>query len=307
MKFSELKAELDQEIKRNVYIFTGPEKEVMKKYINRISVNIPEGTHSTVNKASSFTEIIPKLSTRNLFSSKQVFLIEDDKSVTEFGYDELKKLVGENTVILTFKEIDKRKKLFKQAKDDIVEFKRFNENDLIWFVQKIIDVSDNLAVLIARYCGNDVARIENECHKLSCLGTEITEETVKELIHPPLEDRIFDMVDFVAKKKRNEVFALYYDLIELKTSPLQIIGLLYSKFKQLFLVQNYLSLPNAEIAGKTGMTFFQVNSARSLVGMFTVEELLAVMRKVQQTEVGIKTGEVDQFIGMESLLVDILE
>lgn len=299
MKFSELKKELDSGKVRNVYLFTGPEKEVMNKYIKRIGPN-----H---NKAKSFEEIIPRLTTKNLFVSKQVFVIEDDNGVTEWNYEDVKNIVGKNIVIFVFKDIDKRKKLFKQADKDIVEFNKFSEEELVWFVQKQINVSDDIAILIARYCGNDVARIENECHKLSFLGKEITEDVVKELIHPPLEDRIFDMIDFVAKKKKHEVFKIYYDLLELKESPIKIISLLYTKFKHVFLVQTYYNLRNVELAGKTGLTFFQINMARSLVGSFTLEELVGHMHKIQDLEVKIKTGQIDQYMGMEHLLLDILK
>jgi DNA polymerase-3 subunit delta len=299
MKFSELKAELDKGKSRNLYIFTGPEKEVMLKYIKRIN--------EKPNRAKSFSDIIPRLTTKNLFTPKQTFLLEEDKDASERDYKEMQKMIGGNTVILVYKDIDKRKKLFKAAEKDIVEFAKFEDYELVFFVNKIIQVPDELAMMIARYCGNDVARLENECSKLALLGKEITEEIVKELIHPPVEDRIFDMIDLVAKKKKDGVFNLYYDLIELKTSPIQILGLLYTKLKHIFLVQSYFNLQNSEEAGKTGLTFFQVNMARGLVGAFTVEELLDFMQKTQKVEVDIKTGQVDQFVGMENLLVEILK
>lgn len=298
MKFNELKTELDNGNTRNLYIFTGPEREVMNRYIKRVSGN--------VQRAQSFESIIPHLTTNNLFSPKQTYLIEDDKSATEREYQDIQLLVGKNTVIFVYKDIDKRKKLFKSAKDNIVEFERFNEQQLIWFVQKEIDVDDRTAAMIASYSGNDVARIQNECDKLNQLGKEITDEIVKELIHPPVEDRIFDMMDFLAKKKRAEAFKIYYDLIELKTSPIQIVALLYTKFKQLFLVQSYFKETNQTVAGKTGLTFFQVNLTRPLVGAFTAEQIVEHLRKIQLIEVKIKTGQVEQFTAMESLLVDIL-
>ncbi len=299
MKFSELKAELDEGKVRPLYIFTGPEKEVMLKYIKRIS--------EQPSRAKNFDEIAPRLTTRNLFSTNQVFVLEDDKVTSEMDYKELRKLVGKNTLILVFKDIDKRKKLFKSGSDAITVFEKFSDSQLIWYVQKTLDVDDDLAAMIARYSGNDVARIENECAKLKILGTEVTEELVKELVHPPVEDRIFDMVDLVAKRNKDQVFNLYYDLIELKTSPIQIIGLLYGKFRQVFMVQSYISLNNNEIMGKTGLPPFQVNNARLLVGAFQVEELLSFMQTIQQVEVDIKTGMVDQYVGMENLLVEILK
>ena len=299
MKFNSLKAELDNGIIRNLYIFTGPEKEVMRKYIQRVSGN--------VSKAQTFDSIIARLTTRNLFSPKQTFLIEDDKAASERDYEELLKMVGQNTVILVYKDVDKRKKLFKSAKDNVVEFERFTEEQLIWYVQKIFDIDDNLAAMIARYSGNDVARIDNECHKIQTLGKEINEELIKELIHPPVEDRIFDMMDFVAKGNSRAAFKLYYDLIELKTSPIQIIALLYTKFRQVFLVQTHMKETNVNISGKTGLTFYQVNLTRPLVGAFSPEDIVEFMRKIQKTEVGIKTGQVEQYTGMESLLVEILK
>lgn len=298
MKFSELKEELDAGKVRPLYIFTGPEKEVMLKYVKRIDAK--------PNRSKTLEEIIPRMTTRNLFTAASTFIVEDDKGASEKDVSEILSVLKGNTLILIYSDIDKRKKLFKSAADYIVEFEKFTDAQLVWYVQKTLDVSDHLAGMIARYSGNDVARIDNECHKLQMLGAEVTEELVKELIYPPVEDRIFDMVDFLAKKQRHQVFGLYYDLIELKTSPIQIVGLLYTKFKQIFLVQSHFTLQNNMIAGKTGLTFFQVNLARNLVGAFTVEELLEFMAKIQQIEVDIKTGKIDQNVGMEALLVDIL-
>lgn len=298
MKFSELKSELDKGTVRNLYVFTGPEKAVMQKYIKKISEN--------ATKSSSFDEIVPRLKSKGLFATTATYVIEDDKAVTDKDPSELLSLIGKNTVILVFKDVDNRKKLFKKAKDITVQFEKFTENELIWFVKKELDVPDKLASLIAQYSGNDVARIENEVNKLAMLEEEITVDLVKELVHPPVEDRIFDMVDLVAKKQHDGVFKMYYDLVELKISPIQIIGLLYSKFKQVFLVQCYFDLQNAVLAGKTGLNFYQVNSARDLVGSFSIEELLLIMKKIQKVEVGIKTGKIDQNVAMEWTLIDIL-
>lgn len=299
MKFSELKAELDAGKFRNLYIFTGEEREVMNRYIKRIS--------PTNLKGKSFVDILGQLTTKNLFSPQQTYLLEDDKSVMDYEMKDIKRLVGKNTLILVFKTVDKRQKFFKNAEKDLVEFAKFASNQLVGFVKKVLpEVPDNLASLIAAYSGNDVARIENECNKLAMLGKPVTIELIQELIEPPLEDRIFDMIDHVAKKKRYDTFILYYDLIELKESPIKIISLLYTKFKHVFLVQSMMQMQNTEIAGKTGLTFFQVNQARGLVGAFTMDEILEFLKKIQTVEVQMKTGEIPIELGMEKLLVDIL-
>lgn len=299
MKFNDLKSELDNNVLRKLYLFTGPEREVMQRYIKRINPN--------VQKAQTLASIIPRLSTKNLFNASQTYVIEDDKGATEMDFAEIRDLVGANRIILVYKDIDKRKKLFKTAKDNIVEFERFTDSQLIFFVQRELDVDDGMAAMIARYSGNDVARIESECQKLKLLEKEITFDLIAEMIHVPVEDRIFDMIDNVARKNGNAAFKLYYDLLELKTSPIAVVSLLYLKFKHIFLVQSYVKEQNQVITAKTGLNHFQINQTRNLTGYFAPEDIIEMMRRIQLTEVDMKTGQVEQFTAMESLLVDILK
>lgn len=299
MQFSELKNELDAGKIRNLYIFTGPEREVMNKYIKRIDGNPV--------RAKTFESIVNHLTTKGLFAKRKTYVIEDDKGVLDMELETIKKLIGGNTVILLFNTVDNRVSFFKQVKDLIVTFERFNEGQLVWYVRKYLpDIDDQTALILARYCGNDVARLENECHKLSFLGEPVTVDIIQDMIEPPLEDRIFDMIDYAAMRKPEQVFDIYYDLLEMKESPIKIVSLLYTKFKQIFLVQSLMGQSNQDIAAKTGMTFWQVNKAKEMVGIFTVDELLNFMLGIQTAEVAMKTGEMDQYLAMEHLFLGIL-
>lgn len=298
MNFQELKDELEAGIRRPVYILTGEERAVLFQYVRKIA--------EQPKRSDSLKSIIPQLNSNNLFSGKSTYLIEDDKEASEMHFVDILKVCKGNTLILVYRDIDKRKKLFKSAEDEIVTFERFSPEQLVWYVQKQLDVTDTLASMIAAYCGCDVARIDNEVDKLARSGEEITQDLVSQLIHPPVEDRVFEMVDYACKRNASAVFFLYRDLLELGTSPVQIIGLLYSKFKQLFLVQTYTKLNNRELGGKTGLTFFQINSTRPLIGAFTSEHILHILACIQQAEVNVKTGRMSQQLSLDALLVEIV-
>lgn len=296
--FQKLKAELDKGQKNKLYIFTGEEREVLHQYIKRIDSN--------VKKVSCVKQLWNILSSKNLFSKVGTYLIENDKDILQLDLNQLLKKIGDNTLIIVVDSIDNRMKFFKQAKPYIVNFDKFNERQLVGYIQSKIDIDSRLAHILAIYCNNEVSRIDNEIHKLSHVNQDITLELINLLVVPTVEDRVFDMVDAVAKQEKEKVFQLYADLMELRESPIKLVSLLYSKFKQIFLVQSYLDLPNHELCAKTGLTFYQVNFARELSGRLSLNRILDILMSIQKTEVEMKTGQIDIELGMDNLLIEIL-
>lgn len=297
--FQAIRKELEQGIIRPFYIFTGEEKEVMRQYALKMG-------HLT--KATSFQSIVPQLTSKSLFAIRRTFLIENDKTIFDY---ELSDVIGlmtksNNSLILKYDTIDGRIGWFKKAKANIIEFNKFDEHSLKSYVQKRIDVSDEIAIILARYCNNEVSRLDNEIHKLKHLDQEITLNVVNDLVTPPLDDRIFEMINCVAKRNGTTTFELYSDLIELGESPIKIVSLLYTKFKQILIVQSLFNSSNAEIAGKSGLNFYQVNYARELCGQFTSDRLVTIIQTVFRCEVAMKTGKLDPKLSMDRLLIDIL-
>lgn len=299
--FGILKKELDNGVFRPFYIFTGEEKEVMFKYIKRIDPN-----PKTVEHIEQFKEIARS---SMLFRIGGTFVLHNNRDILQATAQELLSAVEQSgmRLILCFDKIDSRVKFFKELKGFIVEFEKYTEQQLSGYIQGIIDVDSRLASIIAVYCGNDVARIEMECDKLQRSGKEITLELVNELIMPSPEDKIFEMVDSLLKKDKERTFELFRDLKELKESPIKMVSIIYTKIKQVLQVQMYADLDNVSIAGKTGLSFYQINMTKELIGKHSLDELASMLKLVQETEVKMKTGQVDIDLGMEFLLLKILQ
>lgn len=298
MNFGSLKEQLDRGIIKKLYIFTGEEREVMLKYIKRIS--------NSLHNHPTFQSLKPYLATKNLFFSRSTYVIRDDMDILEQDLKDVLSLIGNNTVILLYSSIDKRKRFFKQAQKYITVFEKFTSSQLIRYTQKQLPVAEDVAIEINYLCGDDVATIENECDKLRHLNQEIDLATVRALIAPPLEDRIFDMLDAIVQKKKEKAYTLYKQLLELRESPIKIISLLYTKFKQVFLVHSYFTLSDSEIASKTGLTPYQVNRTRLTVGILTADALSHRLVAIHRAEVDIKTGRLEQYVALENLILFLL-
>jgi DNA polymerase-3 subunit delta len=159
---------------------------------------------------------------------------------------------------------------------------------------------------LAKMCNNDVARLESEIDKLRHADKEITEDLIYDLVMKEPEDVIFDMIKAVVKGQKKLAFDLYEDLKERRESPIKIISLLYTQFKLTLLIQCYSKLDNKEIAEKIGINAGRIYYMKELIGAFSLEELKDTLVEIQETEVMIKTGKLDQHTALEKLLLSIL-
>lgn len=297
--FSKLKKELDEGKKREFYVFVGEEKELIRRYIKRVD--------EKAITLDTLEQLMTRITSTGLFAEKSTFVLKDNEEIQKVDIEKIVKRLRGNKLILVYSEIDRRKKFFKDVADYIIEFNKFTDNQLVAYIQKQLPISSELAYIIAKVCDNDIGRIEIEIHKLQHVGKDITIELLEDLLTAPAEDRIFEMIDSVASKNKQRAFDIYNDLIQLGESPIKIISLLYTKFKQLFLVQNYYSLPEHEIVNKTGLKYGQVMFTKKLVGAFSTGRLLSILKDIQKTEVAVKTGKEDTNLATEMLILRIFQ
>lgn len=297
--FSKLKKELDKGKKREFYVFTGEEQELIRRYIKRVD--------EKAITLDTLEQLMTRITSTGLFATKSTFVLKDNEEIQKADIERIVKRLKGNKLILVYSEIDRRKKFFKDVADYITEFNKFTDNQLIAYIQKQLPIEPELAYIIAKVCDNDIGRIEIEIHKLQHIEKDITIELLEDVLTAPVDDRIFDMIDSVASKDKQRAFDIYSDLIQLGESPIKIISLLYMKFKQLFLVQNYYSLPEQEIINKTGLKYGQVLFTKKLVGAFSTGRLLSILKDIQKTEVAVKTGKEDVNLATEILILKIFQ
>lgn len=296
MDISGLKKELASGKRRNLYLFVGVERGMMDLYIKKIA-------NKTI-KASKFKDILPKLTGGKLFTQSMTYVVRDDVELVEQDID-LLKLIGANTVILCYSAIDGRSKFYKRYKDLIIDFEKVDEKQLRGFIARELNIDDNLASLIATRSNNDFSRIELEIDKLKRVGVLGTAVINSMVVQSP-EDIIFDVIKSVLMRDIHKAFNGFYELKERGESPIKIISLLYTGFRNILLVQGMETSSDKEIGAKTGLNPWHIKHMREQINYYTSNDLLSILRLVQGAEFGIKMGAIEQDVAMEKLLIDIL-
>lgn len=312
MDISVVKQQIQKKQPQHFYIFVGEEVAVMDTYINKIA----ECINVKPTRADSVVDIVPKLSSNSFISVPQCYVIRED---TEFIKSDAvqdfidEKIQNNNIVILAFNSLDKRTKFYKAYNYSVVYFERLNEQIISKYIHKEIDLSERNTRMLAEICEFDLSRIYLEIDKIrtyAVAGTDSKthdqsfELLVKEgVIYEPPYNAKYDFVDAVLKRQVKLAYNLYIQSRDVGESNLAILAALYYSAKAVLQVQ---SCTSKDVSNSTGLTGFQIKKAKEKCGYYKNRELVSMMRLIQKVEKGIKTGEIDEPISVEYVLVNCL-
>ena len=133
----------------------------------------------------------------------------------------------------------------------------------------------------------------------------ITIRDLEELTSSQTTNQIFVMLEAIARKQREKVLTLYYDLIELKESPFGILALLVRQCNQLLQVKDLdcLGKSNGMIAKQMKVPAFVAGKLKDQAKMFSMDTLRDMIEACAKTDESIKTGKISDRVGVELLLI----
>lgn len=81
------------------------------------------------------------------------------------------------------------------------------------------------------------------------------------------------------------------------------MSLLYTNFKTILLIQ---SCQSNDICKTTGLQYYQIKYNQDKLNYYTIGELVNILRIIQKTEEGIKTGKIEEPISIDYVLCNII-
>ena len=189
------------------------------------------------------------------------------------------------------------------------DFRNMDDKDFALYVRKDlkkrqIDI-DPKAVdeLISRLDGS-VNSYRKEAEKLEIYNERISAEDVRHLVHRSVEDNGLEMCNAVMKKDLKRALRIYYDMVELKSEPKEIIGLLSFNFRRFFQVVTLSETMNREeIAAELGVrnpnSLYYVLEGKKY---FSADRALALLSELSALDHQIKLSQIDPYVGMELFL-----
>lgn len=276
-------------------------KDYIDEKIHKISKDFNEENTVTYNlQEIPFFKVIEDLNTVSLFGKKLIkaeYLenIEEIENIEKYLQNE-----SDNTLVLiSYKELDNRKKLTKLLKEKTKYIELFNY-DLSSFVKENLEnyEMNNFAInILINNCSNNIKRIENELEKLKLYKfneKEITIEDVEKLVKKGFESTIFNLIDAINEKDKNKIFKIYHELLEEGESEERILYTIANHYRLLLCVsEKSKTQSDSDLIKEYKLHPFRLTKLKQQSNLLFKEEILNMLKNLSNIDIEIKSGKKD--------------
>ena len=164
---------------------------------------------------------------------------------------------------------------------------------------------------LAAFVGGDLRLLDQEIEKLIAYvdrARPISEDDVRLLVSYVREANVFEMVDALGLRDGQRAAKLLHQLLDEGEHPLALLGMIVRQFRIMIQVKelNGQGLSQQDIAAKLKLHRFVVKKAVRQAMNFSMEQLEAIYRKLLETDVAIKTGQMDDVLALDMLVVGLI-
>ena len=306
----------------NVYFIYGDDEYAIQKQINTIVAKI-DASYDEIKldmDDNNIGDLIEELRTIPFLSEKKVIYVTnissiDDKS--DYYEDFLNAINTFNDTNISIFLADSK------LKSDSIIYKDLKKYAICYAFTNNGTSLDELLVEILKdndfQMANDakeelLARVDNAKALISELDKllmykyddkQITKNDVALLVSKNLDLNVFDLVTAVIEKNKKKAIEIYNDLQVANVSATYLLGLLLSKFQEIFdvkvLIQGGYSqdLIASFFKVKSGRAYYMIKNA-NMLNMKLVKQKLEELTKL---EYDIKSGRQEQTLGLELFIL----
>ncbi|MCH5171711.1 MAG: DNA polymerase III subunit delta [Erysipelotrichales bacterium] len=193
----------------------------------------------------------------------------------------------------------------------IVESVNPNEKEWIAYVNKLFEkysiIADAMVIdEFLKRTNNDAMLINSEVKKLALYGDRITMDVLDLLVARPIDDNIFDLVNFIITNKKDKALRLYRDLIVKNEEPVAIVALVATQFR--FLIDVFTlsdeRLSQDDIAKQLKAHPYRVKLTLNNKKYVSLKSLKNGIESLYQLDYDIKSGKIDRFFGLELFILN---
>ena len=319
---------INQDIEKNeikqFYLLFGTEDYLKRQYRDKLAKAMVD-TEDTMNynyfegKNFQLQAVLDIGETLPFFAEERVLVLENSglfKKTPEEIEKRLEQFPDSTHVIFVEKEVDKRSRLYKWIGKHgyASEMNTPDEKMLITWVKGLCrsegkQIEDSAIFYFVEHMGTDMLLLKNEMEKLFCYcydSEKITLEDIREVCVSQASDKMFEMLDAIGVHNQDKALLLYHDLLALREPAMRVLYMLTRHFHILMQISVLMSegKDNKTMAAACGIPPFSVKKYAAQAGKYSYERLKSMVEKCQATDQGIKTGMVQDVVGVELLIVE---
>ncbi|HKM01488.1 MAG TPA: DNA polymerase III subunit delta [Sedimentibacter sp.] len=342
MSYNLIKNITDKNKVPNCLLFYGNEEYYIDysiKYIKNhyIDESYEDMNYSEFEKMSSlsdyfgFAETFPFMSERKLCVLKEADFFTSTGSLDKKEEEKLLKIIDENDSCITIFVIkggkpDSRKKIVKKLKDKkaVFEFSRLKEDELSKYISnEFKNKNYNISMSDSNYMANNSGYLEyestvslyhvnNEIHKIMSYKNEkknITSSDLDLLMIKSVENNIFRLVDYICENNKKKSFEILDEMLLNNIAEQFIIHMIVRQYRMLY---QYVVLQKKgygynDILNKMKIKNFVATKLAKQSKNLKMETIEYYMRRFLEIDKKIKTGEIDNRVGLELITNGIID
>ena len=311
------------------YIIASDDYLSMQNKVDEIKNSLPND-YDIVNydlAEDNFYSLIDEFNTISLFDNPKFVVLKSCEKLIAMdkkcgvNADSLKELFksmnnneSQNVLIFVFLDkIDYQNPNFETLKRYStfidIKFKNVKKDEFLlkYLAENNFQIKDDAKDLLLSY-NQDLLALRTSLDILVCYKAEdkiISTEDVKKMVIPPLDDNIYELIDYVISDNKPRIFACLKDIKVHNLDSNGIIGMLINKFQEMHNVSILLKakLSSDDIANifnvKPGRAYYMVKNAKST----PLEVIDANLKRLNNLEYDIRSGKMDANLGLELYLL----
>jgi DNA polymerase-3 subunit delta len=339
MDYNEFFKKIKQDNISSSYLFIGDEEYMMNLALDGLKKRFVDESFETLNftrlegKNNLLDDLINACETLPFMSNRKIVLLKDpagfllninDNQVDRF-YNYLDSL-GDYLVLILLdntSSIKKNSKLYRyfKKKDQVVEFTKLLNNDLIKMINSILDRNGkkmsnaNINYFInnssyrSRNLDLNLFDIENELLKIISFSKsqEISRDDIDKSLIKSIDTNIFELLHAINRHDAEAAISIFNDMY-LANEPVQRIFYMITRQIRLLLgyklykVKEYY---DSHIQKKLGLKDYEFKKIRSQSFNFEIDQLERIMEYLLDMDLRLKTISNQDKLEMEILLVKL--
>ncbi|MBE5969662.1 MAG: DNA polymerase III subunit delta [Lachnospiraceae bacterium] len=317
-----------------IYLLYGEEAYLKNQYKNKLKDAIvgDDGmNYSYFEGDLNYEELEDMVVTMPFFADKRLIVIDNSKAFKAKKKDDegadkdkksehplekiLDKKIEEVVIVFVEEDVDLRSRLVKRIQKEgyICKLDAQDESVLCkWVQMKVAEKNCNISPAIANYLiecvSTNMENLINEIDKLCAYvddKKDISKDDIDKLCVKNLNTVVFAITNNMMEKNVKKVLKIFNDLLAEREQPMRILYLLSNQFNIIYQISclKESGLSPAQIAGKLNIKEARVKVNLPFTKNFSKKTLKAALDDFCDYEEKVKTGRIDEVVGLESLLV----
>lgn len=253
----------------------------------------------------SIKDAIIDLDTVSLFGKKIVKVFGLDKiDDSDFLIKYFDNALDNVLILVSYKELDNRKKLTKVLKEK-TEYKEIFSYDFNGYVKERLDgfKMDFMTInLLVSYCDGDIKRLFNELEKLKLYKFNekvITLDDVNRIVRKGYDSTIFNLIDEINSGNKEKIYSIYRELLMENETEEKILYTIANHYRLLYKVKiKSMSMSDSEMIRIYRLHPYRLTKLKEQCRLVSREKILFMLKGFSDVDINVKSGKMDISTGM---------